>query len=162
MADDTDDEEEEEEGGGKNKIVMIVGGLAVLGAVYNFVLKPSPPPDEMAAVVEEEPEEVMVEEGEIVELEEMILNIPDMEGNRGFLRIGLAIVLAELEVAKDFEAESAIAKDVAVQYLSGLTQEDLMGPEKQTMVKDQLTELVREAYGQDRVSRVLITALVMQ
>lgn len=162
MADDNDDEEEEEEGGGgKKKIIMIVGGLAVVGAAYNFVLKPAPPPDDMA-MVEEEPEEIVVIEGEIVELDEMILNIPDAEGQRGFLRIGLAIVLAELEVAKDFEAESAIAKDVAVQYLSGLTQEDLLGPENQTMVKEKLTELVREAYGEERVSRVLITALVMQ
>jgi flagellar basal body-associated protein FliL len=161
MADDNDDDEEEEEGGGKKKIIMIVGGLAVVGAAYNFVLKPAPPPEDMA-MVEEEPEEIVVIEGEIVELDEMILNIPNAEGQRGFLRIGLAIVLAELEIAKDFEAESAIAKDVAVQYLSGLTQEDLLGPEKQEMVKEELTVLVKEAYGSGRISRVLITALVMQ
>lgn len=159
MADDDDGEEEEEEGGGgKKKIIMIVGGLVALGAVYNFVLKPSPPPDEMAMV---EPEEIEPVEGEIVELDEMILNIGGEE-DTVFLRVGLALVLEEMIVAKDFEAETAIAKDVAIHYLSSIERDQLRTEAGRQKVKDDLSMLVREAYGDEKVVRVLFTALVMQ
>ncbi len=158
MADDDDAGEEEEEGGGKKKIIMIVGGLAALGGVYNFVLKPSPEPTSMAMT--EEPVEVEMVEGEILELDEMILNIGG--DNPGFLRIGIALVLDELTIAKDFEAESAIAKDVAVHYLSSLDQEQLRTIEGRELAKEELSLLVREAYGEEKVVRVLFTALVMQ
>lgn len=155
---DEDDGEEEEEGGGKKKIIMIVGGLAALGGVYNFVLKPSPPPDELAATAE--PVEVEPMEGEILELEEMILNIGGEDS--GFLRVGIAIVLDDVTIAKDFEAESAIAKDVAVHYLSSLDKEQLRDPAGREAAKEELSMLVREAYGEEKVVRVLFTALVMQ
>lgn len=159
MADDNDtDEEEEEGGGGKKKIIMIVGAVAILGAVYQFVLKSPPPEDDMTATTE--PEEVELIEGEIVELEEMILNI-DGEGS-GYLRIGLAIVLDEVTLAADFEAESAIAKDVAVQYLSSQTSERLRSDSGRQEAKEELSVLMREAYGDEKVVRVLFTSLVMQ
>ena len=160
MADDdaTDAEEEEEEGGGgKKKIIMAVVGLAALGGVYNFVLKPSPPPDELADVEEAEPEII---EGDIVELDEMILNIGG--DSPGFLRIGIAIVLDDATPAADFEAESAIAKDVAVQYLSSLSQEQLRTEAGRNLAKDELGAMIREAYDDEKVVRVLFTALVMQ
>lgn len=156
MADDDGDEEEEE--GGKSKLPMIIGGVVVLGAVYNFVLKPSPPPEDLAMVEEVEVELI---EGEIVELDEMILNI-GVEGETVFLRIGLALVLEELIVAKDFEAETAIAKDVAVQYLSSVSREQLRTAAGREMAKEDLSVLIREAYGDEKVVRVLFTALVMQ
>ena len=162
MADDADEEEEEEGGGGKKKIIMIVGVLAIGGAAYNFVLKPSPTPEELAAAEEEAAamEEEIVE-GEIVELEEMILNIGDAE-NPGFLRIGIALVLDELTLSADFEPESAIAKDVAIQYLSSVSMDQLRSPEGRQLAKDELGMLIREAYDDEKVVRVLFTALVMQ
>jgi flagellar basal body-associated protein FliL len=158
VADDAGDEEEEE-GGGKKKIIMIVGGLAALGGVYNFVLKPAPPPEDMA-MVEAEPVVTEPVEGEILELDEMILNIGGDQP--GFLRVGIAVVLDELTIAKDFEAESAIAKDVAVHYLSSLDQDQLRSPEGREKAKEELSMLTREAYGNEKVVRVLFTALVMQ
>lgn len=161
MADDDAGEEEEDEGGGgKKKIIMIVGGLAALGAVYNFVLKPSPEPVPDEVAMTDEPVEEDVAEGEILELDEMILNIGGDQP--GFLRIGIALVLDDMTVAKDFEAESAIAKDVAVHYLSSLDQETLRTIEGREEAKEQLSILVREAYGDEKVVRVLFTALVMQ
>ena len=159
--DDVDDEEEEEGGGGKKKIIMIVGVLAIGGAAYNFVLKPSPPPDELAAAEEEEEMEEDLVEGEIVELEEMILNIGDAD-NPGFLRIGIALVLDEMTMAADFEAESAVAKDVAIQYLSSVSMDQLRSPQGRQLAKDELGMLIRAAYDDEKVVRVLFTALVMQ
>ena len=161
MADETDDEEEEEGGGGKKKIIMIVGGLAAAGAAYQFVLKPSPPPEELAAAEEMEEVEPEIVEGEIVELEEMILNIGTPE-EPGFLRIGLALVLDETTMAADFEAESAIAKDVAIQYLSSVTRDQMRTAEGRELAKEELGALIRSAYDDEKVVRVLFTALVMQ
>ena len=46
-----DDAEAEEGGSGKKKLIMGVAGLAALGGVYNFVLKPAPPDPEALALV---------------------------------------------------------------------------------------------------------------
>ncbi len=162
MADDAEDEEEEEGGGGgKKKILMVVGLLAVGGAAYQFVLSPSPPPDELAAAEAEEEMEEEIAEGEILELEEMILNIGTQD-DPGFLRIGLALVLDEMTAAADFEAESAIAKDVAIQYLSSVTRDQMRTAEGRNLVKEELSMLIRAAYDDEKVVRVLFTALVMQ
>lgn len=154
---DKDEESEEEEeggGGGKNKIFMIVGGLVALGAVYNFVLKPAP---EVVVVEATEPELV---EGEIVQLDEMVLNLQG-EG-AGYLRIGVAVVLEEGVLAADFELKKPIAQDIVVEYLSAQSGDDLADPEFRKEVKEELGILMREAYDDSMVVRVLFTNLVMQ
>lgn len=163
MADENEENEEEEEGGGggKKKIIMIVGVLAALGGVYNFVLKGPPPveeeltPEEMAAALEPV-------EGEIYQMEEMILNIQGEAGSGTFLRIGLAMVLEEGVLVADFEMQEAIAKDISVQYLSSIESETLRTAEGRQSAKDELAILVREGYGDAMVVRVLFTSLVMQ
>ncbi len=159
--DDVDDDEEEEGGGGgKKKIIFAVVGLAAVGGVYQFVLS-SPPPEEAEGEMPEEvaAEEVPVVEGEIVQMEEMILNI---DGESGYLRIGLALVLDEETLAADFEPEKAIAQDVAVQYLSSQSSDTLRSAEGREAAKEELSVLIREAYGDAKVVRVLFTSLVMQ
>lgn len=147
-------EDEEESGGGKKKIIMAVGALVVAGLAYNFLLKPAPPPPDELAMVEVEPVE-----GEIIELPEMVINLEDDEVR--FARIAVALVLEEGTLAADFEAESAIAKDIVLDTVSSLSADDLRGENRQA-VKDDLSMKVREAYGDEKVVRVLITALVMQ
>lgn len=149
----SDDAEEEEGGGGKKKIIMAVGAVVALGAVYNFVLKSEPPPPEEMAMVDPEPVE-----GEIVELPEMVVNLEDDEVT--YVRIGVALILEEGTLAADFEAESAIAKDIVLDTVSSLSAADLRGSRQD--VKDDLSVKVREAYGDEKVVRVLITSLVMQ
>jgi flagellar basal body-associated protein FliL len=155
---DVEDEDDEEGGGRKKKLVLLVAALAASGAVYQFVLK-SPPADEAMTSTTEVTEAEPVE-GEIVELEEMILNIEGTEA--GYLRIGLALVLDEATLAADFEPEVAIAKDVAVQYLSAQNAETLRTAEGRMAAKEELSALIREAYGGEKVVRVLFTAMVMQ
>ena len=147
-------EEEEASGGGKKKIIMIVGGLLAIGAVYNFVLKPAPVEDPLAMV---DPELI---EGEIFELPEMVINLQG--GEVSYVRVGLALVLEEGTLAADFEAESAIAKDVILEDLSGRTAEQLRSSQGKQDVKADLSMAIREAYDDEKVIRVLFTALVMQ
>lgn len=147
-------EEEEASGGGKKKIIMVVGGLLALGAVYNFVLKPAPVEDPLAMV---DPEPV---EGEIFELPEMVINLQD--GDITYMRVGVAIVLEEGTLAVDFETEAAIAKDVILEDLSSRSAEQLRSSRGKQEVKADLSAAIREAYDDEKVVRVLFTALVMQ
>jgi len=158
---DEDDDDEEEGGGGKKKLIMVVVALAAAGGAYQFVLKPAPPPEELADMAPPEPTITTMVAGEIVELEEMILNVGGAE-TTGYLRIGLAIQLDEMTMAGDFEPEIAIAKDVAVQYLSAQEADYLRSPEGRQEAKEELTTLIREAYGNEKVFRVLFTSFVMQ
>ncbi len=152
-----EEEEEEEEGGGKGgKIKFVIIGLLALGAVYNFVLKPAPEETEMLA----EPVEVELIEGEIFQMEELVLNLEDPDV--GYLRIGLAVILEEGILAADFELESAIARDVAVTFLSAQKVADLRSAAGKVAIKEELSKLMREAYGDEKVIRVLFTGLVMQ
>ncbi len=163
-----DEGEEEESGGGKKKIIMIVGALALLGGVYKFVLaKPAEPassltPEELAAMMTEEEKAALLEppEGEILQMEEMIVNLAGPEET--YLKIRLALVLDTLTLAEEFEHHLPIAQDVAVHYLSSLEPEELRTAEGREHVKEELTELVKEAYHEEHVLRVLITELVMQ
>ncbi len=155
MADEKAEDAEEPSGGGKKKMIMGLGGVLLLGAAYQFVLKPAP-----EVIIVEADAEVELIEGEIVELPEMVLNL-NGEG-AGYLRVGIAVILEEGTLAADFEAESAIAKDVAIEFLSAQTQEDLRDPAAKKKAKEDLSTLMREAYGDEKVVRVLFTTLVMQ
>ncbi len=156
----TTDEAQADSGGGKgNKIVTAaaVGAFVLTG--YNVFLKPAPTATAEPVVVE------VVEpmDGAIHELEEMVINLSD-DGNGGatFLRVGIAIVLAEEEDPALFAADEAIAKDVIIELLGAKRADDLTaGPARQS-VKQQLTDAMVEAYGEERVIRVLFTGLVMQ
>jgi flagellar basal body-associated protein FliL len=168
-----EDDDDDEEGGGKKKIIMAVGGLAALGAVYNFVLKPPPAEEVVAAAGTSEAAAEPAAKGHdkksaeaevpgpIIELDEMILNLDGPEG--GYLKIKLALMLAETTDPKLFEEESVpIAKDVAVQYLSSQTKAALSTAEGRLAAKEELSTLVVEAYPEEEVTGVLITAMVMQ
>ena len=165
---DEGDGEEEEGGGGKKKIIMIVGALALLGGVYKFVLaKPAEPassltPEELAAMMSPEEKAALLEppEGEIVQMEEMVLNLAGPEET--YLKVRLALVLDTLTLAEEFEAELPIAADVAVLYLSSLEPEELRTLEGKEHVKEVLTEKIKEEYKGEHVLEVLITELVMQ
>lgn len=148
------DSEEEVEEEKKSKLPMIIGAVLALGAVYNFVLKPSPVEDPMAMV---DPEPI---EGEIFELPEMVININD--DSVQYVRVAMAVVLEEGFLAADFEAEAAIAKDAILEDLSGRTAEQLQSTQGKQDIKAELSATLREAYGDEMVIRVLFTALVMQ
>ena len=151
-----DDAEAEEGGGGKKKLIMGVAGLAALGGVYNFVLKPAPPdPEALAMMAEAEPVE-----GEIFELPEMVINLSDDEVS--YLRVGIALVLEEGTLAADFEAEAAIAKDVLLDDLSSRTAAELRDSSSKQAIKEELSTEIRAAYDDEKVVRVLFTLLVMQ
>ncbi len=156
--DDADDDEESG-GGGKKKIIIGVV-VAVVGyfAYSNFLAAPPPPVDAEAEAMEEVEEELT--EGEILELPEVVVNLAD--DSPRYLRVSIALILEEGIAAADFELESAIAKDVVLEYLSSQTYDRLKDPMAKRAVKDELSSLVRLAYDDEKVVRVLFTSFVMQ
>lgn len=156
MASKTTPSDEAQKSSKRDPKMMAIGGVLVAAAIYWFGVR-TPPADEAAVVPAGE---VEIVEGEILELPEMVLNLHDPDVT--YLRIAVALVLEDGVAAADFEAESAIAKDILVQELSQLSAFDLEDPTRRVEVKNQLSELVRDAYGDTKVSRVLFTALVMQ
>ena len=152
----------EEEKKGKDPKIMAVGGLIAAGLVYQFILKPAPaeaPPvlDANGVVVTTT---IPIVEGEIFELPEMVLNIDDPEIT--YLRIQFALVLDDSILAKDFEKESAFAKDILVSEVGQYSASELNDPAQREALKEALSTEIREAYDNEKVVRVLITSLVMQ
>ena len=147
-------EEEEEQ---KSKKPMIIGGVVAAALVYNFVLKPAPEPEEPV----EEAAERVIEEGEIFPMEEIVVNLADSDDNR-YLRVGLALVLEAGTPSIAMETEAPIAIDAAIDYLSAQTFEDLQADGAKTKVRDELSTLIRAAYDDEKVVRVLFTTFVMQ
>lgn len=150
-------EEEEEGKKGKGKIVVVA--LVGLAALYKFVLAPAPA-EEAADGVEEQAERV-VEEGDIFPMEELVVNLTDRDESR-YLRVGLALVLEAGTSPDSMEAEAPIAIDAAIDYLSAQSFSDLMEPGSKSRIRDELSAQIREAYGDEKVVRILLTTFVMQ
>lgn len=152
-------EEEGEEGKGKSKRKFVVIGLVGAAALYKFVLAPAPA-EEAAEGIEEQAERV-IEEGEIFPLEELVVNLTDQDESR-YLRVGLALVLELGTAPESMETEAPIAIDAAIDYLSAQSFADLREPGSKTEIRDELSARIREAYGDEKVVRVLLTTFVMQ
>lgn len=146
----------------KKKIIGVVVGAALL---YNFVLKPKPEPAaENAALAGP----TTIAEGEVVPVEEMVLNLADTDALH-YVRVGVAVVLAEGASAEEFEMETPIVSDIVVDVLSERTMAELREPGAKEAVKEELTERVREEFNPEEgsleppvVARVVFTSFVMQ
>jgi flagellar FliL protein len=142
--------------GKKSKLPMI--GVLVLAVVaYKFVLAPKPSAEPAAAA---EGEAAVVEEGPVVPLPELVLNLADAETR--YLRVGIALILEAGTSTEHMKEELPIASDVAVDVLSEKTYDELREPGAKQHIKDELSEKVREAYHGEKVARVIFTSFVMQ
>ena len=151
--------EEEEDEKGKKKPMMIGGAIVAAVVVYKFVLAPAPAPVEEEAI--DEMAERVLEEGEILPLEEIVVNLIDEDENR-YLRVGIALVLEAGTSSASMETETPIAIDAAIDYLSAQSFADLREPGSKTEVRDDLSANIRAAYDDAKVVRVLLTTFVMQ
>ena len=142
----------------KGKLPMIIGvGLvAIIG--YKFVLAPSAPAESKEATDPAAVEELA--EGAVVSLPELVLNLADVEPR--YLRVGIALILEEGVSMEGVKEELPIASDVAVDVLSAKTFAELREPGAKQMVKEELSEKVREAFHGETVVRVIFTSFVMQ
>jgi flagellar basal body-associated protein FliL len=135
-------------------VFMIVAAVAG----YKFFLAPKPAPApaaEVSAAAEAEPEE-----GAIVTMPELVLNLAGPK--QTYLRVGAALVLEKGVDPEVLKEEVPLASDVLVDVLSAKTPEELKEPAAKTELKKELSEKVRHAFHDEKVVRVIFTTFVMQ
>ena len=135
-------------------VFMIVAAVAG----YKFFLAPKPTPApaaEVSAAAEAEPEE-----GAIVTMPELVLNLAGPK--QTYLRVGAALVLEKGVDAELLKEEVPLASDVLVDVLSAKTPEELKDPASKIALKKELSEKVRHAFHDEKVVRVIFTTFVMQ
>lgn len=160
MADEETDEEEAAAAAAAKKKKMVIGAVLAAGAVYKFVLSGGePPPDALAAV--DDPVEVVIAEGEIIAIPEMTLNLADAD-ELHFARIGLAVILLEGEDPVIAGTKTPIVQDVVLTVVGDMTFDELRAPGAKEALKETISELTREAFNGETVSRVIFTSFVMQ
>jgi flagellar basal body-associated protein FliL len=151
--------DDDEKGKSKGKKFAPVIALVVAAAGYKFVLAPKPaaevPVDGTVAAAA-----VALEEGAIVTMPELVLNLAGAETH--YLRVGAALVLEKGVDPAAFETEIPLASDVLVEVLSSKTPAELREPGAKVKLKEELSTKVREAYDDEKVVRVVFTTFVMQ
>ncbi len=154
MADAT--EEEAEAAAKAKKKKMIIGGVVVAALAYQFVLKGSPPPEEVV-----DPAEVVIEEGEIAPLEELVVNLADTDEIH-YLRLGgAAVINAEFALA-DIEAQLPKVNDVVIDTVATKTFDELRQRGATTALKEEISAATQEVFPDGEVVRVIFTTFVMQ
>jgi flagellar FliL protein len=132
--------EEPEKKGGKKKIVIaLVALLAIGGAAYWFVLRPTPEPKP--------------EPGEVVSLEPIQINL---EGGH-YLKIGIALQLTTTA----HEADGSKALDATIELFTGRSMDELTRKESRAKLKKELLKELEHEYHGD-VMGIYLTDFVTQ
>ena len=149
-------------GKGKNLLLYALAALGVLGGLKGFVLGGGKASAETAGVSTT----TTTKPGPIITLDPITVNIT---GDR-FLKIGLGLQLAGdyARAAGHGAADSddptkgfAHALDLTIETFGGHSYEELSKPEGRKKAKDELVELLKEAYHEE-VEGVYFTDFVMQ
>ena len=140
----------------KPKKVKMLIALGLVGvAAYKFVLAPAPPAESKTADAH-----AKIEEGAVIPLPELVLNLADKDPR--YLRVGIALILEKGTSTESMKEELPIASDVAVDVLSAKTFAGLHQPGAKQAIKEELSRKVRAAYHDEKVARVIFTSFVMQ
>ncbi|CAI9399333.1 flagellar basal body-associated FliL family protein [Nocardioides sp. T2.26MG-1] len=127
----------------RKKLVMILAAvLAVAGAAYWFVLKPSAPADEAP------------KPGHILPLDSTQINL----ASGHYLKIGIALQLVE---GAPEEVDGSKALDATIDLFSGLTIEEVATARDRRALKEEL-ESTLEKYYDEEVMGVYFTEFVTQ
>lgn len=154
--------------GSSNLVPALVVAVGLVGGGYMFSAGGGGDTAAAAAPTESADAEVaeVATNGPVQNLEPITLNLADGR----FLKVGLALQLAEAEGGEGAEAEelpSAKALDIAISLLGSYTMDELKSPDDKELVKKKLSERVAKAYidpathGQ-MVTKVYFTEFVMQ
>ena len=144
------------EGKKPKRLPMMIGLGLVAFAAYKFMLAPAPAAESKTGVEAA----AELEEGPVIPLPELVLNLADKEPR--YLRAGIALILEKGTSTESMKEELPIASDVAVDVLSAKTFAELHAPGAKQAIKDELSRKVRAAYHDEKVVRVIFTSFIMQ
>jgi flagellar basal body-associated protein FliL len=103
--------------------------------------------------------------GDVVsaEIPPVVVDLSSTHGDRTrHLKVGLVAELADGSNIDDFKPLLPRAREAALSYLRTLTYEEVSDPSRFLEIKQELSQRVTEAIGQERVSRILLVDFVSQ
>jgi flagellar FliL protein len=139
-------------------VLLLAGGG---GGAYWFLFRGTAEAEAAEAEAEPEPE---VEPTGVIALEPFVVNLADPSGTR-FLRVTLSLVVADEEVAKEFEHEQVVHMRVRSAILELLAQKqaaELTTPEGKSALKTEIDEAVEHAAHELEVQDVLFSEFIVQ
>ncbi len=147
-----------------NLLPALVVAVGLVVSAFLFTTRSAATPATAAAAAAHEPAATeAATHGPVQNLEPITLNLADGH----FLKVGLALQLAEVEGHAGEELPSAKALDIAISHLRSHTVKDLSSAKGLELVKNKLTEQVADAYvdpetHEPLVTKVYFTEFVMQ
>ena len=162
-------EDEEQEGESKRKfsgkflimfvalpLLLLIGGGG--GAAYFFGVFDSAPVmegEEMAVVEPEKPRFYY-------DLPEMLVNLNSQKRNSQFLKLQVALEIADKDISESLEPQLPRILDTFQIYLRELRSEDLEGSAGVYRLKEELLKRINLAIAPQRVDRVLFKEIIIQ
>jgi flagellar basal body-associated protein FliL len=170
---------DKKKGGGANPAITLVGvPLLTVGALAAAVwfggpifmarLKPVEPRHKIEHAEEEEEggeekkSEKPGEEGELVEIQNLIVDLRDESGAQRHLKLGCGIDLKKKLGEEEMKKIAPHAKDAMLEYLRALSYDYVVAPQNFPEVKKQITDRIVKEVGKAKVKRVLITDFIVQ
>jgi len=158
MAEELDEEAEAAAKAKKKKKKMIIGLLLVVGLAYQFVLKKPPPPEDEAMAEEVE---VVIEEGEIAPMGELVVNLADVDQIH-YLRLSVAAVLNAEFTLELIEPQLPKVSDVIIDTVSAKTFAELRETGATVKLKEEISLALQDVFEEGEIVRVIFTTFVMQ
>jgi flagellar protein FliL len=166
---DAEAEDQEQEEGGRRKLsgkfivlfialplFLIVGGGG--GAAYLFGVFDAPMKVDGQEVVVVEPEKPRF----YYDLPEMLVNLSSQKRNSQFLKLQVALEIADKGVTDSLEPQLPRILDTFQIYLRQLRSEDLEGSAGVYRLKEELLKRINLAIAPQRVDRVLFKEIIIQ
>lgn len=156
MAEETAVAPENAASGGKKKLLLLViVALVAGGAGFAFFSGMLGGGDEAEA---SEPAPVV--EGEVVDVATLTTNVGG--NDPGYLRVGVAAVLAEGVVVDTVAPRYPLLKDAVLSEASQFTRGELETPEGLERLRTTLSKRARDLYPEGEVLRIVLTELLVQ
>jgi flagellar basal body-associated protein FliL len=141
---------------------ITIAGTSAAGAAFGPTLvahahgAAKPPAAESAESKEEPPAT------EPAELEPIVVDLREKDGELHHLKVGIAIELAKPMPEEELKRYVPRARDAAIGYLRSLGFDEVTSPARYDGIRTELGERIALAIGKSRVHRVLFTDFVAQ
>jgi flagellar basal body-associated protein FliL len=97
-----------------------------------------------------------------VDIPSVVVDILDNQGRIRHLKVGMTAELADKVPAEEFRLFIPRGREAALTFLRSLAFEQVADPTHFAAIKDELGKKVSEAFGEERVHRMMLTDFVVQ
>jgi len=143
-------------------IIGVVAVLAISGAVYAITKSSKATGKKAAAKGAESSAKVTPEDvGPTFSLGSFVFNLADMEERR-YLKATIEIEVADAKLVPQVEARLPKLKDAMILLISSKTSSELLTPEGQMLLRQQISKRLSEILGEGVVKDIYLTEFLIQ